>query len=43
MLHRNEFLARLLPGSDPNRPVGDPNAARMANCIRDAVDEQRLA
>jgi hypothetical protein len=31
MLHRNEFLVRLLPGSDPNRPVGDPNAARMAN------------
>jgi hypothetical protein len=43
MLHRNEFLVRLLPGSDPNRLVGDPNAARMANYIRDEFDEQRLA
>jgi hypothetical protein len=40
IIHRNEFLMRLLPGSDPSRATGDPNAARMANYIRDAVDEQ---
>jgi hypothetical protein len=39
MLHRNEFLVRLLPGSDPTRLTGDPNAARMANYIQDTVDE----
>jgi hypothetical protein len=43
MLHRNEFLVRLFPGSDPTRLTGDPNAARMDNYIRDAIDEQRLA
>jgi hypothetical protein len=43
IIHQNEFLMRLLPGSDPSRVTGDPNAARMANYIRDAVDEQRIA
>jgi hypothetical protein len=43
MLHQNAFLVRLLPGSDPTRLTGDPNAARMDNYIRDAVDEQCLA
>jgi hypothetical protein len=39
IIHWNEFLMRLLPGSDPSRATGDPNAARMANYIRDAMDE----
>jgi hypothetical protein len=43
VIHRNEFLMRLLPGSDPSRATGDPNAARMANYIRDAVDERLIA
>jgi hypothetical protein len=43
IIHRNEFLMRLLPGSDPSRATGDPNAARIANYIRDAVEEQRIA
>jgi hypothetical protein len=43
IIHRNEFLIRLLPGSDPSRVTGDPNAARMANYIYDTVDEQRIA
>jgi hypothetical protein len=43
IIHRNQFLMRLLPGSDPSRATGDPNAARMANYIRDAMDEQRIA
>jgi hypothetical protein len=43
IIHRNEFLMRLLTGSDPSRATGDPNAARMSNYIRDAMGEQRIA
>jgi hypothetical protein len=43
IVHRNEFPMRLLLGSDPSHITGDPNAARMVNYIRDAVDEQRIA
>jgi hypothetical protein len=43
IIHHNKFLIQLLPGSDPSHVTGDPNTARMAKYIRDAVNEQRIA
>jgi hypothetical protein len=40
IIHRNEFLMRLLPGSDPSHITGETSEARMANYIHDGVDEQ---